>query len=148
MKYPLSKKCWNIGVFFVICVCACASTSAQVYTVIGAKPKGSARDSSLAEAGLLSYRYDKQQDLLTFRITLYATPNKQAFDVNLAFDTRGDDATKMNWWGALDCEQVTGNKSDEFNNGQLSGITSLLQFAVFNLQFPSRFPTLQLVGLL
>jgi len=100
MKYPLSKKCWNLGILFVICICAYTNTSAQVFTVIGLKPKGAARDSSLAQAAQMSYSYDKQQDLLTFRITLYAKRNEQAFGVNLVFDTGADDSAKMNWWGA------------------------------------------------
>src|SRR6185295_8779636 len=31
---------------------------------------------------------------------LYGAPNEQTFGVNIAFDTGGDEAAKMNWWGA------------------------------------------------
>jgi pimeloyl-ACP methyl ester carboxylesterase len=54
----------------------------------------------LADAAQLAYRYEKEQDVLWFRIALYGQPNKEAFGVNLAIDTGGDDSTKMNWWGA------------------------------------------------
>lgn len=81
-------------------VVASVRASAQVWTVIGFDPQGDGRDPALADAAQLSYRYDKQQDILWFRISLYGTPNEQAFGVNLAFDTGGDDTAKMNWWGA------------------------------------------------
>lgn len=93
------KSHWKILLVFSILIAGYATAAAQVWTVVGAKPKGTARDSSLAEAAQLSYRYDKQTDLLTFRVTLYGPPNEQAFGVNLAFDTGLDDANKVNWWG-------------------------------------------------
>ena len=73
---------------------------AQVWTVVGFDAQGDARDPSLADAATLSYRYDKQQDFLWFRVGLYGLLNEQAFGVNLVFDTGGDEAAKMNWWGA------------------------------------------------
>ncbi|HKC66128.1 MAG TPA: alpha/beta hydrolase [Pyrinomonadaceae bacterium] len=76
------------------------SAIAQVWTVVGFDAKGDGRDPSLADAATLSFRYDKQQDFLWFRVSLYGQPNEQAFGVNLAFDTGGDEAAKMNWWGA------------------------------------------------
>src|SRR5262245_37868912 len=100
MKCKFWRKFWNTALVCAICISSCVVVSAQVWTVIGAKAKGTALDPSLAEAAQLSYRYDKEQDLLTFRVTLYGTPNEQAFGVNLAFDTGSDDASKMNWWGA------------------------------------------------
>src|SRR5215510_2616806 len=100
MKRKLWKRCRNIALALAICISSYGSVTAQVWTVLGAKAKGTALDPSLAEAAQLSYRYDKEQDLLTFRVTLYGTPNEQAFGVNLVFDTGGDEASKMNWWGA------------------------------------------------
>src|SRR5262245_29761072 len=79
---------------------ASASVTAQVWTVIAAKPKSDTRDPSLAEAAQLCYRYDKQQDLLWFRVSLYGAPNERGFGVNLIFDTGGDESARMNWWGA------------------------------------------------
>ena len=73
---------------------------AQIWTVAAAKPKGTGRDASLPEAAVLSYRYDKQQDVVWFRIALYGPLNQQAFGVNLIFETGSVDAAKMNWWGA------------------------------------------------
>jgi len=84
--------------FFVLITPAVAT--AQIWTVLAGDPKGDTRDASLADAAQLAYRYDKQQDCLWFRISLYGIPNEQAFGVNLVFDTAGDDAAKMNWWGA------------------------------------------------
>jgi len=77
-----------------------STITAQVYTVLTFDGKGDCADASLADAAQLAYRYDKQQDILWFRIALYGEPNKDAFGVNLAIDTGGDDSTKMNWWGA------------------------------------------------
>src|SRR3989442_15068767 len=73
---------------------------AQVWTVLAVDPKGDGRDPSLADAAQLSYRYDKQQDLLWFRLSLYGRPSEESFGVNIAVDTGADDSAKMNWWGA------------------------------------------------
>lgn len=81
--------------------------AAQVYTVLTFDVKGDGRNPSLADAAQLAYRWDKQQDLLWFRIALYGVPNENAFGVNIAIDSGGDDATKMNWWG--------GNKTFKFD---------------------------------
>ena len=77
-----------------------AQILAEVWTVLSADPLEDGRDASLADAAQLAYRYDKQQDLLWFRVALFNKPNQEAFGVNLVFDTGGDDASKMNWWGA------------------------------------------------
>ena len=77
-----------------------APRSDQVWTVLSFDAKADGRDSSLADAALLGFRYDKQQDLLWFRVSLYDAPNAEGFGVNIALDTGGDDAGKMNWWGA------------------------------------------------
>jgi len=73
---------------------------AQVWTVLAVDAKGDGRDPSLADAAQLSYRYDKQQDLLWFRLSLYGRPSEESFGVNIAVDTGADDSAKMNWWGA------------------------------------------------
>jgi hypothetical protein len=75
-------------------------TMAQVWTVLAVDPKDDGRDPSLADAAQLSYRYDKEQDLLWFRVSLYGKPNEEALGVNIAVDTGTDGAAKMNWWGA------------------------------------------------
>lgn len=72
----------------------------QVWTVLSFDGRADGRDSSLADAALLGYRYDKQQDLLWFRVSLYDVPSGEGFGVNIVLDTGGDDAAKMNWWGA------------------------------------------------
>ncbi len=74
--------------------------SDQVWTVLSFDGRADGRDSSLADAALLGYRYDKQQDLLWFRVSLYGAPNAEGFGVNIMLDTGADDAAKMNWWGA------------------------------------------------
>src|SRR5260370_15304067 len=74
--------------------------TAQVWTVIAVDPKGDGRDPSLPDAAQLSYRYDKRQDLLWFRVTLYGKANEESFGVNIVVDTGADEAAKMNWWGA------------------------------------------------
>lgn len=74
--------------------------TAQVWTVLAVDPKGDGRDASLPDAAQLSYRYDKQQDLLWFRVSLYGKPHDESFGVNIAVDTGAEDTAKMNWWGA------------------------------------------------
>ena len=48
---------------------------------------------------MLAYRYDKQEDLLWFRVAVYGGLNPNAFGVNMVFDTDSG-GEKMNWWGA------------------------------------------------
>lgn len=88
--------------FFLMWVAAVPAVAAQpdIWTVIAVDPKGDGRDPSLADAAQLSYRYDKQRDMLWVRVSLYGKPNKDAFGVNIVVDTGVDDAGKMNWWGA------------------------------------------------
>ena len=88
-------------------VMASIRASAQIYSVVGFDPQGDGRDTALADAAQLSYRYDKQQDLLWLRLSLYGIPHEQSFGVHLAFDTGGDETAKLNWWG--------GNKAFKFD---------------------------------
>ena len=91
-----------LKVVFLLCLTAFvgASTSAQTWTVLTGDAKGDAKDPSLADAAQLSYRYDKEHDLISFRITVYGQPNQEAFGVNIVVDTGGDEENKINWWGA------------------------------------------------
>jgi len=77
-----------------------AGAAAQVWTVMAFDPRGDGRDPAMADAAQLSYRYDQQQDLLWFRVSLYGKPNADSFGVNIVVDTGAGDAAKMNWWGA------------------------------------------------
>jgi pimeloyl-ACP methyl ester carboxylesterase len=90
----------KLALFVTLLVISPAIATAQVWTVLTFDGQGDGRDSSLADAAQLAYRYEKEQDVLWFRLALYGRPNKEAFGVNLAIDTGGDDSTKMNWWGA------------------------------------------------
>jgi pimeloyl-ACP methyl ester carboxylesterase len=75
-------------------------TEAEIWTFAAFDPKGDGSDASLADAATLCYRYDKQQDKLWFRISLYGAPNEKTFGVNIAIDTGAAETAKMNWWGA------------------------------------------------
>jgi len=77
-----------------------SAPSPQIWNVLAFDAKGDVNDPSLADAAMLSCRYDKQQDMLWFRVSLYGKPNPDVFGVNIVVDTGGDDASKMNWWGA------------------------------------------------
>src|SRR4030095_9573837 len=90
----------KLALFVTLLVISPAIATAQVWTVLTFDGQGDGRDSSLADAAQLAYRYEKEQDVLWFRLALYGRPNKEAFGVNLAIDTGGDDSTKMNWGGA------------------------------------------------
>src|SRR5260370_41428810 len=83
---------------FVIVVAVGAA--AQVLTVLAVDPKGDGGDASLPDGAQLSYRYDKQHDLLWFRVSLYGKPQEEAFGVNIVVDTGVEGSAKMNWWGA------------------------------------------------
>lgn len=74
--------------------------NAQIYSVVMFDAKGDGRDPALPDAAQLAYRYEKEQDMLWFRIALYGQPNQDAFGVNIAIDIGGDDSAKTNWWGA------------------------------------------------
>ena len=92
---PLSKM-----LLLLACITAApAESRAQVWTVVAIDPKGDGRDPSSADAAQVSYRYDKERDLLWFRISLWGTPNAAAFGVNIAVDTGAEEMAKMNWWG-------------------------------------------------
>lgn len=96
LSSTISRSVLLLAFILIAPVCALA----QVWTVVGFDAKGDARDPTLADAATLSYRYDKQQDFLWFRVSLYGQPTEQAFGVNLVFDTGGDETAKMSWWGA------------------------------------------------
>jgi pimeloyl-ACP methyl ester carboxylesterase len=76
-----------------------AGAAPDIWTVVAVDARGDARDPSLADVAQLSYRYDKQEDMLWFRLTLYGKANEKAFGLNIAVDTGADVSGKMNWWG-------------------------------------------------
>lgn len=100
----LSQRCLLAAsriLLLVICFVALPSAlRAQIWTVVGIDPKGDARDPAAGDAVQVCYRYDKQQDFLWFRVTLWGKAKEDSFGVNIAADTGTDDAAKMNWWGA------------------------------------------------
>jgi pimeloyl-ACP methyl ester carboxylesterase len=89
-----------VGLFLALVIVVPVSVMAQVWTVLAYDPQDDGHDPSLADAAQLSYRYDKEQDLLWFRVSLYGKPNEDAFGVNIVVDTGADHSDKMNWWGA------------------------------------------------
>jgi pimeloyl-ACP methyl ester carboxylesterase len=95
----------RFALLFSVCFAGAAPgpvpPATNVWTVIAVDPKGDGRDEpSWADAAQLSYRYDKQQEMLWFRVSLFGRPNADAFAVNIAVDTAADDAARMKWWGA------------------------------------------------
>jgi pimeloyl-ACP methyl ester carboxylesterase len=103
----IQKQIAKIALLLTLIVITPALTAAQIYTVLTFDGKGDGRDPALPDAAQLAYHYDKEQDLLWFRIALYGSPNAQAFAVNIVFDTGAEEANKMNWWG--------GNKDFRFD---------------------------------
>jgi pimeloyl-ACP methyl ester carboxylesterase len=88
-----------ILLFVLWLVDAAPDSNAHLWTVIAVDPKGDVRDTSLPDAAQLSYRYDKERDMLWFRVSLFGRPDANAFGVNIAVDTGTDGADKLNWWG-------------------------------------------------
>jgi pimeloyl-ACP methyl ester carboxylesterase len=111
LRSAFAKTALLLAFFLIVPVVAVA----QVYTVISFDGKGDGRDPSLADAAQLAYRYDKEQDILWFRIAVYGKANEQAFGVNLVIDSGGDEASKMNWWG--------GNKTFKFDKLVTASVT-------------------------
>ena len=103
----LTNSISTLVILLALIVIMPAAVAAQVYTALTFDAKGDGRDPSLADAAQLAYRYDKQQDLLWFRVSLYGAPNENAFGVNIVVDTGDDNAARMNWWG--------GNKTFRFD---------------------------------
>lgn len=97
LLFSISKALLLLTCIFILILPVGAT--AEIWTVLAVDVKGDGRAPSLADAAQLSYRYDKQQDLLWFRVTVYGKPNEEAFGVNLAIDTGAGDDAKMNWWG-------------------------------------------------
>jgi pimeloyl-ACP methyl ester carboxylesterase len=89
-----------VGLFLALVIVVPVGVTAQVWTVLAFDPRSDGRDPALADAAQLSYRYDEEQDVLWFRVSLYGKPNEDAFGVNIVVDTGADDSAKMNWWGA------------------------------------------------
>jgi hypothetical protein len=81
-------------------VVGAAEATNDVWTVIAVDPKGDGRDAALADAAQLSYRYDTQQDMLWFRVTLYGKPDDRTPAVDIAIDTGAGGADTMTWRGA------------------------------------------------
>jgi pimeloyl-ACP methyl ester carboxylesterase len=90
----------SIALLFALIGLTTNRASAQIWTVLAGDPKGDAADATLADAAQLAYRYEKERDLLWFRVTVYGAPDEQTFGVNIVVDTGSDDAAKVNWWGA------------------------------------------------
>ena len=70
-----------------------------VWNVIAVDGRGDGRDSALADAAQLSYRYDAELDMLWFRVSVFSRLNADGFSINIAVDTGAAEADKTNWWG-------------------------------------------------
>lgn len=86
-------------VFSLACLLVPAATTAEIWTVVAIDPRGDGSDPGLADAAQLCYRYDKAQDLLWFRVSLWGVPKQETFGINIAIDTGMEEFAKMNWWG-------------------------------------------------
>jgi len=78
---------------------SCSMATGQVWTVLAFDAKGNGRDPRQADAALLSYRYDKEADLIWFRICIYGTAEK-SMSLTLALDTGSTTRQHVNWWGS------------------------------------------------
>jgi pimeloyl-ACP methyl ester carboxylesterase len=83
----------------ILATAAALGTGRTIWTVVAVDPKGDGRDSSLADAAQLSWRYDESDDMLWFRVSLFGQLNADAFGVNIAVDTGATDTQKTTWWG-------------------------------------------------
>src|ERR1044071_3789826 len=63
---------------------------AQTWTVAGIDALRDGRDPSRPDAAQLSYRYDKEQDVLWFRVSLYNAPNATSVRVMFIVDSAAD----------------------------------------------------------
>jgi pimeloyl-ACP methyl ester carboxylesterase len=79
---------------------AASDPPATVWTVAAVDPKGDGREPSAIDVAQLSYRYDRTDDLLWFRVAVYGTVNLDAFNIAFALDSGSGDARRTQWSGA------------------------------------------------
>jgi pimeloyl-ACP methyl ester carboxylesterase len=87
-----------ILLFVVWLMDAPPGSTGHVWSVIAVDPKGDVRDSSLADAAQLSYRYDEPRDMLWFRVSLFGRPPANEFGVKIAVDTGANDDREITAW--------------------------------------------------
>jgi pimeloyl-ACP methyl ester carboxylesterase len=90
----------------VCLVGASPDPASTTWTVIAIDLKGDGRGSAAADAAQLSYRYDKADDVLWFRVATYGPLPVDGFDVQIAVDTGATGHSKTKWWGAGNNEFV------------------------------------------
>jgi len=78
---------------------AAPEPKSTIWNVVAFDAKGDGRESAVADAALLSYRYDAKLDMLWFRISVFSRLNADGFSINIAVDTGAAAAEKTNWWG-------------------------------------------------
>src|SRR5215212_1854397 len=72
----------------------------SVWTVVAIDTKGDTRAPAAPDAAQLSYHYDTTDDVLWFRLGMFARPNVTRLVAEIAVDTGATAAPKMHWWGA------------------------------------------------
>jgi pimeloyl-ACP methyl ester carboxylesterase len=77
-----------------------AANDVDIWTVLTNDPKGDTRADSGIDAAQLAFRYDVDDDMLWFRLAVYAKPNPDAFGMQLAIDSGTDGRRKAAWWGS------------------------------------------------
>src|SRR5262245_45285512 len=77
-----------------------APPPADVWTVQAVDAKGDGRQPSSLDAAQLSSRYDRDADLVWFRVALFGAPAAESLRVTIAVDSGAGDTAHMNWWGA------------------------------------------------
>jgi pimeloyl-ACP methyl ester carboxylesterase len=86
----------------------------SIWTVIAFDARKDGRDQSAPDAAQLSFRYDKANDVLWFRLSAFGRLDFEAVTVHLGIDT-GDAAGKVRWPGV---------KNNDFSFDRLATITA------------------------
>jgi len=115
------------------------ATFGQVWTVSAFDAKGNGRDPRLPDAAVLSYRYEKDADMLWFRIALYGTPDNSTA-VRMAVDTGSESSLHINWWGTnkdFRFDKLITIRSDLSGIADASGVTggAFTNLTKDNIQF-------------
>lgn len=74
-------------------------TAGFSWTELAKDESGDVQTAGLPDAKTLSYHYDRDRDVLWFKIDLHEPFAKPWFGINVAVDSDQDQTTGMNWWG-------------------------------------------------
>src|SRR5262245_7173390 len=77
--------------------CVAEAPPPDIWTVQAFDARGDGREPSSLDAAQLSSRYDRDADVVWFRVALFGAPTVEAFRVTIAVDSGAADGERMPW---------------------------------------------------